>query len=404
MIVNCGNVDTLPYADKLKLVAGRNGLDRIIKWVHYLENPEYIVWLKGGELILTTCVFMKDVTSELLKLVKELNSRKVSGLVLNIGPYINETPKEVIDAANFFDFPVFELPFQVRFIDISQSICREIFMSRLQQESMNSFMKNIIYGDLPCSEETINRAIFYGYDPDKVYCTFVIFIDNFTKLVAKNGTWDEEAAFGVMQQISQVIIDVMNDYDESVIRVIEGNSIIIIFPVDKGKEAKINSMAQNIVENMKRKLKYIKISIGIGGVWRKLENFKRSVDRAQKALKVLGIMKNRNNICNYDDIGIYRLLFEMGEKQDMKIFYYDILGKLIDYDSKNSTELLQTLKVYIEENCNLVRTAQLLFVHKNTVKYRIRRIEQICNCDLRNMHDLLNFDMAFKIKDFTKCI
>lgn len=94
----------------------------------------------------------------------------------------------------------------------------------------------------------------------------------------------------------------------------------------------------------------------------------------------------------------------MGEKQDMKIFYYDILGKLIDYDSKNSTELLQTLKVYIEENCNLVRTAQLLFVHKNTVKYRIRRIEQICNCDLRNMHDLLNFDMAFKIKDFTKCI
>lgn len=282
MIVNCGNVDTLPYADKLKLVAGRNGLDRIIKWVHYLENPEYIVWLKGGELILTTCVFMKDVTSELLKLVKELNSRKVSGLVLNVGPYINETPKEVIDAANFFDFPVFELPFQVRFIDISQSICREIFMSRLQQESMNSFMKNIIYGDLPCSEETINRAIFYGYDPDKVYCTFVIFIDNFTKLVAKNGTWDEEAAFGVMQQISQVIIDVMSDYDESVIRVIEGNSIIIIFPVDKGKEAKINSMAQNIVENMKRKLKYIKISIGIGGVWRKLENFKRSVDRAQK--------------------------------------------------------------------------------------------------------------------------
>ncbi|MEY8001341.1 PucR family transcriptional regulator [Clostridium sp. Mt-5] len=402
MIVNCGNVNTLPYADKLKLKAGKNGLDRIIKWVHYMENPEYIAWLKGGELILTTCVLMKDVTSELLKLVKDLNSRKAAGLVVNVGPYIHETPKEVIDAANFLGFPIFELPFEVRFIDISQSICKTIFMGKLQQESMNSFMKNIIHGDIPCSEEIINRAVFYGYDPDKVYCTFVIYVDNFTKLVVKNKIWDEEVAFGVMQQISQVIINTMNCYDKNIIRVIENNSIIVMFLVDKANEDMVNSMAQDIVNSMFHKLKHIKISIGIGGFWQRLKDLKYSVNKAEKALKILKIFKS--NICSYDEIGIYRLLFQIGKKDGMEIFYHEILGKLIDYDTKNSTKLVETLKTYIDENCNLIKTAKLLFIHKNTLKYRIKRIEEISNCDLKDMHVLLNFDMAFKVKNFITCI
>ncbi|WP_249175354.1 PucR family transcriptional regulator ligand-binding domain-containing protein [Clostridium tyrobutyricum] len=164
MIINCGNIKTLDYADKLKLVAGKNGLDRVIKWVHFMENPEYINWLKGGELILITGVLMDIDINTLLNLITDLNLKNASGLVINIGPYIEKTPSKAIKLADSLDFPIFELPFEFRLIDISQSICKAIFMNRIEQESMNSFMKNILSGDLECNEETINRAMFYGYN------------------------------------------------------------------------------------------------------------------------------------------------------------------------------------------------------------------------------------------------
>ncbi|WP_446897941.1 PucR family transcriptional regulator [Clostridium sp. LBM24168] len=405
MIVNCGNVSTLPYADKLKLVAGKNGIDRVIKWVHYMENPEYIDWLKGGELILTTGLIIKDDLDILVRLVNDLNHKNVSGLVINIGPYIDKTPKKVIDIANSFGFPIFELPFKVRLIDISQSICKAIFMSRIEQESMNSFMKKIIYGDVDFdSQEIINRAVLYGYNPQSIYCTFVIMINNFTDFIINNGTWDEEIAFRFIQQINQIIVDVMSVYDKNTIRIVENNSIIVMLSVDNIERDKIDLIANEMINRIRYKVKGINVDIGISNLWSRLKNFRYSVNNAQKALKILNVIKDGESVLDYNNIGIYKLLFQIEKKSELKIFYNEILGKLIDYDTKNSTKLVETLKVYIDENCNLIKTSNSLFIHKNTLKYRIKRIEEISGSNLRNMDDLFNFSMAFKIKNFITCI
>lgn len=401
MIVNCGNVSTLPYANKLKLIAGKNGLDRVIKWVHYMENPEYVVWLKGGELVLITGIIIKNDLGALIKIVDDLNNKNVSGLVINIGPYIEKTPQKVIDIANSFNFPIFELPFEVRFIDLSQSICKAIFMSRIEQDSMNDFMKNVIYNYKSYSQEVTNRAIFYGYNPESIYCTVIINVDNFTQIVFNNGIWDEELAFRLIQQINQIIVDIMNFHDKnSAIRIVENNSIIIMIPIEHIKGNKINLLANEMINRIKYKLKYINISIGISNFWSRLENFKYSVNEAQKALKILKTVKNKTHICSYNNIGIYKLLLEIEKKDEIKIFYEEILGKLIKYDMKNSTKLVKTLKIYIENNCNFTKASNALFIHKNTLNYRIKRIQDISGANLKNMDDLLNFSMAFKIKNF----
>ncbi|MEA5009027.1 PucR family transcriptional regulator [Clostridium tyrobutyricum] len=401
MIINCGNIKTLNYADKLKLVAGKNGLDRVIKWVHFMENPEYIDWLKGGELILITGVLMdmdQDMNT-LLKLITDLNFKNASGLVINIGPYIDKTPLEAIKLADSLDFPIFELPFELRLIDISQSICKAIFLNRIEQESMNSFMKNILSGDLECNEETVNRAMFYGYNSSKRYCSFVVSVNNFTKFAMNNGIWDEEIVFRTVQQINQVIVNIMNRYNENTIRISENNIIIIMIPVEQEIEKKMNNIAEEIIKNIHSRIKGLKISIGIGTYCSELGKFKESIDNAKKALKILKVTKDKSYICNYNDIGVYRLLFEIDNMQEMKKFYYEVLGKLVEYDKKNTTKLVRTLNEYIKQNCNLIKTANVLFIHKNTLKYRIKRIEEILDCDLKDMENLLNFSIAFKIKN-----
>ncbi|BAH07811.1 PucR family transcriptional regulator [Clostridium kluyveri] len=402
MIIDCENIRALPYANKLKVVAGKRGMGRIIKWVHFMENPGYIRWLKGGELILITGILIKDDINILYKLIEDLNSKNIAGLVINVGPYIPSTPKNIIELADHLDFPIFELPFEVRLIDISQSICKAIFMNKMEQESMNSFIKNIIFGDLNYDEDEVNKSKFYKYNPGKTYCSMVLYVDNFISFVKQGGVWNEELETRTRQQIEEIIVNIMNRLNKKSINIIEDTFIVIMFPVEKYERDKINSIAEEILSNINSKIEELKISIGIGSFWTRLEELKDSVNKAQNALKILG--GNKNKVCSYKDMGMYRLLFDMSKKDEMKRLLREILGELMEYDSKNSTSLVETLKVYINENCNLIHTAEELFIHKNTLKYRIKRIEEILNCNLRNMEHLFRFDMAFKIKNFLSCM
>lgn len=401
MIINCGNIKTLPYGNKLKIVAGKNGMDRVIKWVNLIENPGYTSWLKGGELIFLTGLLIKNNIKTLLKLIEDLNSKNAAGIVINVGPYINKTPDEVIKFADSIAFPIFELPFEVRFVDITQSICKAIFMSKIEQESMNSFMKSLISGEINYDEEIINRAIFYGYDPQKSYYSIAIFIKNFVRFIKHNGVWDEDIEFRLKQKFQQVVVEVMHKHNEKIISIMEDNFIILMVPIGEVRE-EINLIAEEIYDKVKIKIKGIEINIGIGSEWKEIKNFKNSVEEAKKAIKVLDIYKNK--FCNYEDIGIYKLFFEIDKKDKMKKFYVHILGGLIDYDNKNSTKLVETLEVYIDKNCNLIQASGALFIHKNTLKYRIKRMEDILNCNFKDLNVLFNLSLAFKIKKFLMCV
>lgn len=399
MVINCKNIKELPYGNNLKLVAGENGTDRIIKWAHIMENPDYIGWLKGGELIFLTGIIIKNHTEILLKLIKDLNSKHSAGMVINVGPYINKTPFEAIKLANSLAFPIFELPFKIRLIDITENICEAVFMGKIEQESMNSFMKNLISGDLNYDEEIINRAMFYGYKPDKNYYSIVIVINNFIQFIKHNGIWDENIEFRLKQNLQQIIIDIMHRHNKKIINVIESKSILLMVPVKNDNSCReINLIAEEIYNEIKSKIDKIEISIGIGVMWKDIENLKNSVEEAKKAIKILNI--NKNKFCNYEEIGIYKLFFEINNKEIIKQFYSTMLNDLIDYDNKNSTKLVDTLEVYIDKNCNLIQAADKLFIHKNTLKYRIKRIDDILNCDLRDMDVLLNLSVAFKAKKF----
>lgn len=403
MIINCKNIKKLPYGNNLKLVAGENGTDRVIKWAHIMENPEYINWLKGGELIFITGIIIKNDTKTLLNLIADLNSKNSAGMVINVGPHINKTPTEAIKLANSLSFPIFELPFEIRLIDVTENICEAIFMEKLEQESMNSFMKNLISGDLNYDEEIINRAMFYGYDPNKSYYSIVIFINNFIKLIKHNDVWDENIEFRLKQNIQQIVIDIMYKHNKKIINVTESKSILLMVPGEKlHRDNEINVIAEEIYDKIENKIDGIETSIGIGGMWKGIENLKKSVEEAKKAIKVLKIDKNK--FCNYEDIGVYKLFFQINDKGIIEQFYTNILENLIDYDNKNSTKLVDTLEVYIDKNCNLIQAASELFIHKNTLKYRIKRIDDILKCDLRDMEVLLNLSMAFKAKKFLMCI
>jgi PucR family transcriptional regulator, purine catabolism regulatory protein len=276
-LVTCRSILKLYHLQKMKLVAGEGGLNRIITWVHVVELTEVTKWVKGGELLFITGVTIKDNVEALLKLVNDINKRNLSGLVINVGPYIKKTPKEVIELANSIDFPIFEIPFEVKLIDIAQGICKEIFTSKLRFESVNNFMKELIYGDIEVTDEIENRATLYGYSAKKCYCSLVVDINNFSGYIKKNNIKDEETILDIKTHIEQIIEHLMYMYSKKHLYMKHSNSFLVIVPVDKmDKELNdIKLIAEDIKRDIEEKINGLEVSIGIGGISSELKEFKK---------------------------------------------------------------------------------------------------------------------------------
>ena len=74
-----------------------------------------------------------------------------------------------------------------------------------------------------------------------------------------------------------------------------------------------------------------------------------------------------------------------------------MLGPIREYDKKNNSEFLETLRIFLEENEDIVATCKRLFIHRNTLAYRLKRIEEITNRSMAEAEARLDFRIAFKI-------
>lgn len=105
-----------------KVIAGKGGLCRPVRWVHVLEVISIENLLNGNELILSTGIGWQGDQNDFALLVKKFIDSNATGLCIELGQYISEVPQEIIELADTHDFPIIVFSKKVRFIDITQEI------------------------------------------------------------------------------------------------------------------------------------------------------------------------------------------------------------------------------------------------------------------------------------------
>ncbi|TGE39336.1 hypothetical protein E4K67_07840 [Desulfosporosinus fructosivorans] len=126
-----------------------------------------------------------------------------------------------------------------------------------------------------------------------------------------------------------------------------------------------------------------------------LYNLRRSCDEARIALNYPHVMGTKAESQYFSDLGIFTPLFSQ-ELEIVKMFCRNTLEPLLSYDTKNESSLLPTLTELVNSNFNLKETAKNLFIHVNTLYYRINRIEQLLRVDLSLMSTRVNLFTVFK--------
>lgn len=146
----------------------------------------------------------------------------------------------------------------------------------------------------------------------------------------------------------------------------------------------------------------ITISQGIGQIY-SLSNLHKSYNEARIAITLPRLMGKRSFVQHFSELGVFSLIFSQ-DIETVKKYCLKELGPLLEYDENNKDGLLPTLRKLLDTSFNWKTTASSLFIHVNTLYYRVNKIEKLLNTDLSQMNTRSNLFIAIKVWDTLKIL
>jgi len=403
-MISCREIITLPSLKQLNLVAGKSGLDRVVRWVHFIDLPDVIPWVQGGELLIITGIGLNGDMDMLKDIVQGIIKKKLAGLIINIGPYIKAVPAEVISLADQAGFAIFELPWEVKIIEVTREICSHIVMKHTEERSIKDFLEQLLLFPLADPEALIQRAAYYGYDLAKPHQVAIISPTCLADFLRSQKVKDEKSLMDFKVRFEHIVRDVLNLHGRKILQMLWADDVILLMPYEKESTTagENTDILRKVLEKFAVKMSGLVVTAALGGRFESLQDARKSYLQAIKVLRFAGLQTTSSPIYAYDQLGIYKLLFEI-EPDKLTMYYQEVIGPLTKYDKKNNMDLVNSLFVYFEENCNAAKTAKRLFVHRNTLDYRLKKIEEITSRSLDDPYERLTLQLGVIVGQQLAC-
>ncbi len=242
-----------------------------------------------------------------------------------------------------------------------------------------SFIKNIILDNILPSDIYIKSKELH-FNSDELRIVFLIKFSGKTDVMP-------------FEMLQNMFPDKSKDY---VISVGE-HDIVLVKDVKQGTDAKdIEKIATNIYDTLSSEF-YTKVNIGVSSIVDNLKDLARAYKEAQVALEVGKVFETEKNIISYENLGIGRLIYQLPTTL-CEMFLQEVFkkGSLESLDR----ETLMTIQCFFENNLNVSETSRKLFVHRNTLVYRLEKIRKITGLDLREFEHAITFKVALMVKKY----
>jgi carbohydrate diacid regulator len=183
------------------------------------------------------------------------------------------------------------------------------------------------------------------------------------------------------------------------ITAVDESSVILIKSLEQNAtHEELMGIAETIVAMMNTEA-MLNVRVSFGTVVQELKDVSKSYKEAKMALDVGKIFYAEKNVAAYSTLGIGRLIYQLPVNL-CKMFIEEIFGDNVPSDLEDET--LTTINKFFENNLNVSETSRQLFVHRNTLVYRIEKIQRSTGLDLRNFDDALTFKIALMVVNYMK--
>jgi purine catabolism regulator len=492
----------------LRLVAGSQGLTRPVRWVHVSELEDPTPWLKGGELLLTTGMGVGKAPAGQRAYLDRLTGAGLAGLGFGTGFSFRSVPRALVVAADRASFPIFEVPYPVPFIAITEAV-----FTRLVAEQYDLLSRSLE------AEHILTRAVLDGEGPGGIVGALTkavrgwgVLLDMHGALIAGSPAsarqyvprlWSElqtprtdgyrfslsmvdmghhisiqpVAALGRVEAFLAVgKVDPLTQFD----RIVSSHAVSLLaleltkaravteaerrlkgdlldqilrgaLPAGEARHAlerigfdlsrplgvavfagqqPAEELALACEEVLARQATafmasprddvvlavlqpegpgYLgelraavagrssgSVQAGAGGLV-PFDELLRGVREARYALQ-LSRREGRLQ-AEFADLGTYQLLLSLQEPEALRTFADNVLGPLDDYDRSHGGELLLSLRAFLDRNARWESAAKDLFVHRHTIRYRMRKVEELTGRDLGSARDRMEFFLALRARD-----
>lgn len=496
----------------LRMLAGEDAADRPVRWVHSSELEDPTAWLKGGELILTTGMGVGDTAAKQRAYVRRLVDAGVAGLGFGLGFGHDKTPKAMITEAEKHGFPLFEVPYPVPFIAITEAV-----FTRLAAEQYDSLQRAVD------AEHVLTRAVLDGGGMDGIGRSLADVVKGWALLLDLHGNalvstgpaadarreriWDaihasrpEAATFsltmldegdhvwvqpvGAQGRVEAFLAVGTADQPTQLDRIVAGHALSLfaielaksravaeaerrlqgdffdelvrgdLSPEDAARglarfgfdrQARVTAttietiadagpdpteLALAATDHCSRLDGGFLVSAHAGGISVLLavepgeeladlvkalghrvgedlragtggaagpDEVARSLREARYALQVCRL--EGWSYAGFEQLGTYRLLLSMTEPDALRAFADALLAPLDAYDRDQRGELLSSLEAFLRHNARWETAAAELYVHRHTLRYRMRKVEELTGRDLSNSFDRMEFWLALRARD-----
>jgi purine catabolism regulator len=495
----------------LRLLAGGPHASEPIRWVHASELEDPTPWLKGGELILTTGLGIGTTAAKQRAYLKRLVAAGVAGLGFGLGFGHDKTPRALIIAAEQADFPVFEVPYPVPFIAITEAI-----FTRLLAEQFDTLQRAVD------AEHVLTRAVLEGKGVEGIAGSLADVIKGWALLLDLHGitlastsraaslrqerVWEElresrpdSASFSLTMvdrghhvwvqpvgghgRIEAFLAVGKPEQPSQLDRIVAGHALSL-FAIELAKSRAVADEKRRLLGDFFDQLATGSMSPAEAARGLSRFGFERDaklmvvvVEGADEAVdpealslaatdlasrrgggflvsaqdagvhlllpadtpvdladlaKALGVRVERElhagagspvvsadvgrslrearyalQVCRlegwpqagFEDLGTYRLLLSMADPDALRAFADAMLAPLDGYDREHNGELIGSLQAFLQHNARWETAAAQLYVHRHTLRYRMRKVEQLTGRDLTSSFDRMEFWLALRSRD-----
>ncbi|MFQ5436945.1 MAG: PucR family transcriptional regulator, partial [Anaerolineae bacterium] len=200
-----------------------------------------------------------------------------------------------------------------------------------------------------------------------------------------------------LRRLETAVNWVLNNHSRATLLHIYSDQHICLFQalkdLDDMKSA--HTLARRLSEQVSNDNPGNKLIGGLSGPAAALTDWPRIYGEAVQAMQ-LGQRLHLSHVVDFNSLGVYRLLGQLDDIPAVRSFTRQVIGPLVQYDQDHRSTLVQTLDAYFNHHGNISQTAENLYIHRNTLLYRLERIQELTGHDLNQANMRLALHLALK--------
>lgn len=274
---------------------------------------------------------------------------------------------------------------------VALDFIRSMSLAEQRQKMISSICEDLLSGNFATDDTIIKQGEVLDLDISRLNVVLVVQVETLDGSILKRLPVESD---DLVSEVRKLAVSLCPDC------LVSGRNGEIVIALGAGqvpdRKKAVLSLAGEVRGVCQNLLGKVKVLVGIGGFARSLEHLTQSYSQARAAINIAKCLSNKRTEISFDDLGIYRLLWGIPRTPDV----HQYVEMVLPGAEKCAESLLATLEMYIECQKSLAGASKRLYVHPNTVKYRIKKAKELWGEDILLNQNCTDTLIALKLKRF----